>query len=154
MDLIAEASGDPGFDGLLPHHVAVCVTKLDEPRVYRTAESLRLLTQDPHHPYGFPTVHHTDARTLLLNLCKVGRNGASAVLPQLLETYFHPERIAYFATSSVGFMVDKRTRVFSPHDTENIYRIASGSTVVRGPVNPVNVVEPVLWLVQQMAQAA
>jgi hypothetical protein len=154
MDLIAEASSDPDFDGRLRHHVAVCVTKLDEPRVYRTAESLHLLAQDPHHPYGFPTVHHTDARTLLQHLCKVGRNGAGAVLPQLLETYFHPERIAYYATSAVGFMIDKRSKKFNPHDTENFYRTASGDPAVRGPVNPINVVEPVLWLVKQTAQLA
>jgi energy-coupling factor transporter ATP-binding protein EcfA2 len=154
MDLIAAASSDPGFDGRLPHHVAVCVTKLDEPRVFKTAESLHLLTQNPHHPYNFPTVHHTDARTLLQHLCKVGRNGAGAVLPQLLENYFHPERITYYATSAVGFMLDKRTRKFNPHDTENFYRTASRKAVVRGPVNPVNVVEPVLWLVNQTAQLA
>ena len=152
-DLVAEAAGDPGFDGRrLPHHVAVCVTKLDEPRVFKTAESLRLLVPDPHHPQGFPLVHGTDARTLLQSLCQVGRNGAGEVLPQLLETYFRPERITYYATSAVGFMINKRTRRFDALDTENVYRAASGESLVRGPVNPVNVVEPVLWLVEQLAR--
>jgi hypothetical protein len=48
-------------------------------------------------------------------------------------------------------MLNKRTRVFDVQDTENVYRIESGESLVRGPVNPINVVEPVLWLVRQMA---
>lgn len=154
-DLVAEVAEGTGFDGRrLPHHVAVCVTKLDEPRVFKTAESLRLLAPNPYHPYGFPMVHGSDARMLLQSLCKVGRSGAGEVLPQLLETYFRPERISYYATSAVGFMVNKRTRRFDGQDTENVYRIASGETLVRGPVNPINVVEPVLWLVEQLALSA
>jgi hypothetical protein len=150
MELIAAVADDDDFDGQLPHHVAVCVTKLDEPRVFKTAESLRLLAPDPHHPLGFPNVHDTDARLLLHSLCQVGRSGAGEVLPQLLETYFHPERISYFVTSAVGFMVNKHTRRFDGVDTENVYRGASGKPLVRGPVNPINVVEPVLWLVNQL----
>jgi len=151
MEVNAEVADHPDFDGRLPHHVAVCVTKLDEPRVFRTAQSLRLLAPDPHHPLGFPLVHGSDARTLLQSLCKVGRSGAGEVLPQLLETYFHPERITYYATSAVGFMVNRHTRRFDGQDTENVYRVASGETLVRGPVNPVNVSEPVVWLVEQLA---
>jgi hypothetical protein len=154
MEVNAELADDPEFDGRLPHHVAVCVTKLDEPRVFRTAQSLRLLAPDPHHPLGFPMVHGTDARTLLQSLCKVGRSGAGEVLPQLLEQFFHQERISYFATSAVGFMVNKNTRRFDGQDTENVYRIASGETLVRGPVNPINVSEPVVWLVEQLALGA
>jgi hypothetical protein len=47
-------------------------------------------------------------------------------------------------------MLSKRTRMFDVQDTENVYRIESGESLVRGPVNPVNVVEPVLWLVEQL----
>jgi hypothetical protein len=149
-ELIGVLSSDKGFDGRLPHHVAVCVTKLDDPRVYRTAESLKMLEWDQDHPQGFPMVHDSDARDLLHTLCKVGRNGTGEVVPRLLEKFFYPQRVRYFATSAVGFMVDKRTRRFDPQDTENVYRIASGKSLVRGPVNPVNVVEPVLWLIRQM----
>jgi energy-coupling factor transporter ATP-binding protein EcfA2 len=151
MDLMAAGSSDPDFDGRLPHHVAVCVTKFDEPRVFKTAESLRMLVWDEHDPLGFPRVHESDARALMHSLCKVSRNGTGEVVPHLLEQYFHPERIGYFVTSAVGFMLNRRTRTFDIQDTENVYRIESGESVVRGPVNPVNVVEPILWLVEQMA---
>lgn len=151
MDLIAAVAEDQDFDGRLPHHVAVCVTKFDDPRVFKTAESLGMLVWDEHDPLGFPRVHDSDARDLMHSLCKVSRNGTGEVVPQLLEQYFHPDRISYFVTSAVGFMLNKRTRVFDVQDTENVYRIESGESLVRGPVNPINVVEPILWLVRQMA---
>jgi hypothetical protein len=150
MDLIAAVADAPDFDGRLPHHVAVCVTKFDDPRVFKTAESLRMLVWDEHDPLGFPRVHSSDARSLMHSLCKVSRNGTGEVVPQLLEQYFHPDRISYFVTSAVGFMLSKRTRMFDVQDTENVYRIESGESLVRGPVNPINVVEPVLWLVEQL----
>jgi hypothetical protein len=151
MDIVAEASDDPEFDGRLPHHVAVCVTKFDEPRVFKTAEALRMLVWDEHDPLGFPKVHESDARDLMHRLCGLSRSGAGKAVPQLLEKYFRTERIKYFVTSSVGFMVNKHTQKFDPQDTENVYRIESRETLIRGPVNPINVAEPVLWLVEQIA---
>jgi energy-coupling factor transporter ATP-binding protein EcfA2 len=154
MDLIAATADEPGFDGRLPHHVAVCVTKLDEPRVFKTAESMRMLVWDEHDPLGFPRVHDSDARPLMHSLSKMSRNGTGEVVPQLLEQYFHPDRISYFVTSAVGFMLNKRTRTFDLQDTENVYRVESGESLIRGPVNPINVVEPILWLIRQMALGA
>jgi hypothetical protein len=151
MDIVAAASDQPDFDGRLPHHVAVCVTKFDEPRVFKTAESLRMLVWDEHDPLGFPRVHHSDARDLMHRLCDLSLNGTGKAVPQLLEKYFHAGRVKYFVTSSVGFMVNKRTQRFDPQDTENVYRIESRETLIRGPVNPINVAEPVLWLVEQIA---
>jgi energy-coupling factor transporter ATP-binding protein EcfA2 len=151
MDLVAAVAGEPDFDGRLPHHVAVCVTKFDDPRVFKTAESLRMLVWDEHDPLGFPRVHDSDARALMHSLCQVSRNGTGEVIPRLLEQYFHQDRISYFVTSAVGFMLNKRTRAFDIQDTENVYRIESGESLVRGPVNPINVVEPILWLVRQIA---
>jgi hypothetical protein len=151
MDIVATASEDPEFDGKLPHHVAVCVTKFDEPRVFKTAESLRMLVWDEHDPLGFPRVHDSDARGLMHSLCKLSRSGTGKAVPQLLERYFREDRIKYFVTSSVGFMVNKGTQRFDPQDTENVYRIESNEALIRGPVNPINVVEPVLWLIEQIA---
>jgi energy-coupling factor transporter ATP-binding protein EcfA2 len=149
-ELLGQASNEPGFDGRLPHHVAVCVTKLDEPRVFKTAQELRMLVSDDYNQWGFPRVHESDAQALLQSLCSVSRTGNGEGVPRLLEKCFHPERISYFATSAVGFMVNKRTNRFDIQDTENVYRTASGRSLVRGPVHPINVVEPVLRLVRQL----
>ncbi len=151
MDIIAAASEHPDFDGRLPHYVAVCVTKFDEPRVFKTAESLQMLVWDEHDSSGCPKVHASDARALMHSLCRLSRSGTAKAVPQLFERYFYEDRIKYFVTSSVGFMVSKRTQRFDPQDTENVYRIESGESLIRGPVNPINVVEPILWLVEQVA---
>jgi hypothetical protein len=149
-ELISVVSQEPDFTGRLPHHLAVCVTKLDDPRVFRTAHDLGMLVPDDNRQ-GFPRVQETDARALLQALGAISKSGNGDAVPRLLERYFYPERISYYVTSSVGFMVNKRTRRFDPRDTENVYRTASGEPLVRGPVHPINVVEPVLWIVRHLA---
>jgi hypothetical protein len=153
-ELMGVVSQQPDFDGKLPHHLAVCVTKLDDPRVFQTARELGMLIPDGNSRWGFPCVHETDARALFHALGRISRSGNGEAVPRLLERHFRPERINYYVTSAVGFMVNKRTRRFDPRDTENVYRTASGAPLVRGPVHPINVVEPVLWIVRQLAPAA
>jgi hypothetical protein len=153
-ELMGVASREPDFDGKLPHHLAVCVTKLDDPRVFQTARDLGMLIPDGNSRWGFPRVHETDARALFHALGEISRSGNGEAVPRLLERHFHPERINYYVTSAVGFMVNKRSRRFDPRDTENVYRTASGAPLVRGPVHPINVVEPVLWIVRQLTPAA
>ena len=152
-ELMGVVSQDPGFDGKLPHHLAVCVTKLDDPRVFKTAHDLGMLIPDDTSRWGFPRVHETDAQALFHALGEISKSGNGEAVPKLLERHFYPERISYYVTSAVGFMVNKRTRCFDPRDTENVYRTASGAALVRGPVHPINVVEPVLWIVRQLAPA-
>jgi hypothetical protein len=151
-ELMGVVSQQPDFDGKLPHHLAVCVTKLDDPRVFQTARELGMLIPDGNSRWGFPCVHETDARALFQALVELSEPARG--VPILLERYFRPERINYFITSAVGFMVNKRTRRFDPRDTQNVYRTVSGAALVRGPVHPINVVEPVLWIVRQLAPAA
>jgi energy-coupling factor transporter ATP-binding protein EcfA2 len=152
-ELMGMVSQDPGFDGRLPHHLAVCVTKLDDPRVFKTAQDLHMLVSDDNK-WGFPRVHQTDAQDLFQALGGISKSGNGDTLPRLLERYFDIRRISYYVTSAVGFMVNKRTRRFDPRDTENVYRTADGERLVRGPVHPINVVEPVLWIVRQLAPMA
>jgi hypothetical protein len=153
-ELMGVVSQERDFEGKLPHQLAVCVTKLDDPRVFRTAHDLGMLIPDDSSKWGFPRVDETDAQALFQALGEISRSGNGDAVPRLLERYFFPERIKYYVTSAVGFMVNKRTRRFDPRDTENVYRTASGAPLVRGPVHPINVVEPVLWIVRQLAPAA
>jgi len=153
-ELMGVVSQERDFEGKLPHRLAVCVTKLDDPRVFRTAHDLGMLIPDDSSKWGFPRVDETDAQALFHALGEISRSGNGDAVPRLLERYFFPERIKYYVTSAVGFMVNKRSRRFDPRDTENVYRTASGAPLVRGPVHPINVVEPVLWIVRQLAPAA
>lgn len=152
-ELMGVVSQESDFDGKLPHHLAVCVTKLDDPRVFKTAQDLKMLVPDDNK-WGFPRVHEADAQELFHALGVISKSGNGDAVPRLLERFFFPERIRYYVTSAVGFMVNKRTRRFDPRDTENVYRTASGKPLVRGPVHPINVVEPVLWIARQLAPAA
>ncbi len=152
-ELMGVVSQDSGFDGRLPHRLAVCVTKLDDPRVFKTAEELGVLIPDDGSQWGFPRVDEGDAQELFHALGGISKSGNGEAVPRLFERYFHPDRISYYVTSAVGFMVNKQTRRFDRRDTENVYRTASGAALVRGPVHPINVVEPVLWIVRQLAPA-
>jgi hypothetical protein len=152
-ELMGEVSQEPGFGGKLPHRLAVCVTKLDDPRVFTTAHELGMLIPDDNR-WSFPRVDEGDAQALFHALGAISRSGNGEAVPRLLERYFYPERISYYVTSAVGFMVNKRTKRFDRRDTENVYRTASGASLVRGPVHPINVVEPVLWIVRQLAPVA
>ena len=44
-ELTGVLSQEPGYDGRLPHRLAVCVTKLDDPRVFQTAHDLGMLSE-------------------------------------------------------------------------------------------------------------
>ncbi|XVV01962.1 hypothetical protein ACQPW3_31940 [Actinosynnema sp. CA-248983] len=111
-DAIAEVAGD----GLVPHPLAVCVTKYDEPDVLAEGRAAGLLAVDvddmgrrtPMIPVDF-------AERFFDHLCDTA--GAERVR-QAIKRHFAPESVRYFTTSSIGF-----------HQG-----------------GPVNVLEPLLWV--------
>ncbi|WP_326824870.1 hypothetical protein [Streptosporangium sp. NBC_01756] len=141
-------------DGKLPHHIAVCVTKFDDPRVLETAEKRGLLTVDVDDPYGLPRVTSEDTRELFHELCQVSASGNADMVLKSLDQFFHPDRIRFFATSSIGFYVDRRTKHFDWDDFQNMLPgEADEDSRIRGQLHPINVVEPMLWLGQRLAAA-
>lgn len=153
----AYASNDKlTFRGRLPHHVAVCITKFDEPRILETARALDILRRDPRDPYGLPFVQNSDARKLLDSLAHVSSSGDGEMTVNALNTHFYPERVQYFVTSAVGFYVDPKTKKFDIDDPQNLVKDKPGSTTkarIRGPVRPINIVEPIMWLSERIAQS-
>lgn len=150
------ASADHGFYGRLPQHVAVCVTKFDEPRVLDTAARLRLLEYDEDDPYRFPRVDECNARRLLTALCSVSGSGNGDLMLNSLDQNFHEDRIKFFVTSAVGFHVNPDTNMFDFNDPQNLVKTRAGLTNstqsrIRGPIHPINIVEPVLWLGDQVS---
>jgi hypothetical protein len=147
---VAQADPD-NFDGKLPHHVAICVTKFDEPKVLETAESLRLLRYERDDLYQFPRVDDSDARRLLTSLCSVSSSGNSDLMLNSLDQHFYADRVKFFVTSAVGFYVNPSTNKFDRDDPQNLVKDTAGFTRstnsrIRGPIHPINIVEPVLWL--------
>ena len=138
--------------GRLPHYLAVCITKFDDPRVFHTAEELNMLFYDSNDPYGFPRVHDEDARELFIKLCQESQNGDAELVINLFEQNFRPERIKYFVTSAIGFRTDPGSRAFDSADSQNLLPDdkLSNNMRIRGPIHPINVAEPLLWLSQQL----
>jgi hypothetical protein len=154
VDIIAQLSqGLREMDAdKLPQYVAICVTKFDEIRVFRTAEKLDLLTYDLGVP-GFPRIAEDDAREFFLELCQVSRSGNALLALNLIEQSFRPDRLKFFVTSSIGFYVHQRTGIYDSDDYQNVLPATPDGTgpQIRGNIYPINVAEPLLWLSGKLA---
>jgi hypothetical protein len=149
-------------DGKLPHYLAVCITKFDEPKVLATAAQLKLLATDPADESRTPLVDDDDAKVLLEALCSALGGSAELVIPAL-QQFFHKDRTKFFATSSIGFYIDPNKGAWDKEDFQNIRLDGRYSTessaplnkipiVIRDEIRPINVMEPVLWLGRKMAK--
>jgi hypothetical protein len=141
--------------GKLPHHVAVCVTKFDQWRMFEAARQMGILDFDTDPPYS-PRVMESDAREFFEQLCRVSKTRTARLVLELLEGTFRKDRIRYFVTSSIGFYVDQYSGVFDQRDYQQQIKGATANDMdrVRGDVWPINVVEPIIWLGQQLTRAA
>ena len=139
-------------DGRLPHHVAVCISKFDEVKIFGTAQKLGLITVDPRDPYQFPRVEDDDAREFFIRLSALSSSGNADLVLHTLERHFRRDRIKYFVTSAIGFYVDPKTRTYDPNDIQNHLPDPSNrvNPRVRGSIHPINVAEPLLWLSRQI----
>ena len=149
--LASRLSSDPEFSGRFPHYLAVCVNKFDEPRVLESAQRFGLVTIDPNDPFEFPRVRGNNARQLFEVLLNVSSSSDELLLKNLIDGYFHPDRVRYFVTSSIGFHQDPSTGKFNSEDPENAVRTPSGTVTIRGPLHPIDVAEPFVWLAEQIA---
>ncbi|MEV7008580.1 hypothetical protein [Streptosporangium sp. NPDC051022] len=139
-----------GFtDGYLPQHLAVCVTKFDHKTVYDRIRSRGLRSVDDTDEM-LPRVRDEDAAEAFRELCSITHDGGADLVRRAIENNFHPDRVAYFVTSAVGFHVGPSGR-FMERDFQNVVVGPDGKARIRGPVRPINVLEPVLWLAKRLA---
>ncbi|MGV9680895.1 hypothetical protein ACWDSJ_36970 [Nocardia sp. NPDC003482] len=133
----------PGYHGTrLPHCVAVCITKFDQPYVYQEAFRRGYSVRDTAPPY-FPMVEDGRAGEFFHELCKDDHTNTNLVA-KALERYFYEDRVKYFVTSSIGFYsVNGRFQARDPH---NVEQVGDGDFRIRGKVHPLNVIEPLIWL--------
>lgn len=132
----------------LPHYVAVCVTKFDDPMVYRFARLNGYRNYDENDPYLFPRVHDDDAEGFFKQLCDTSPMGDADLICNALTRYFQPERIRYFITSAIGFY--RQGGRFRDDDYQNAVEQGGGTYKIRGQIHPINVLEPILWLGQSV----
>ncbi len=148
-------------NGYLPQYVSVCITKFDHPELFRRAQRLGLVSFGED---GRPQVLGKDAETLFNMICDGSfwsdheTTSTASFIRYELRKRFHPGRIRYFATSAIGFSqpsghdpaagLQRRSR-FNPEDHVNFYETERGMRI-KGPIAPINVLEPLLSLHQQI----
>jgi hypothetical protein len=130
---------DPG--GRLPHHIAVCVTKFDDPEIFDWANESGLVTTDEQPPH-LPRV--TDPEQFFGWLCHHMRESGADLLREALTNAFHPDRIRYYVLSSIGFRLSE-DGVFDPADPANVRR-HEDRHLIRGQIHPMNILEPLIQL--------
>lgn len=130
----------------LPYHVAVCITKTDDPALLRQARKAGLVFADSD---GAERIPDSMARDLFNAICDgrfwdrgeeddLGTAGAQYVRDQL-AVHFRPGRIRYYAVSAVG------------HQASNFQ---GGQQRLHGPIRPFNVLEPLVELHMQLTGRA
>jgi hypothetical protein len=147
----------------LPHYISVCVTKFDHPRLFQQARRAGLVNYGLD---GMPRVLNEHAEAFFNALCngdfwdeRDEQSYASAAwVRRQLQTYFRPDRIRYYVSSSIGFRTppgwdpaaSKRPGwEFNPQDFANVHE-SNGVVRIRGPIHPINVLEPLVALHQRL----
>ncbi|PWI06448.1 hypothetical protein DIZ27_33700 [Streptomyces sp. NWU339] len=126
--------------GRLPHRVAFCVTKFDEPSVFQGARRGNWVGQNAQ---GDPCVPAVDAEGYIGWLAD--RSAYVARARALTKAYFLPDHVLWYAVSAIGF---HRTRggTLNLDDCSNQTHDEHGLPALRGPARPVNVLEPLIAL--------
>jgi len=138
-------TGDEYPDGKLPHYIAVCITKYDDPNVLGRAVNGGFTERHPGDALRIPHVPEERVRDFFRLLCREAWDYNAEMILDLIEANFHADRIRYFVTSAVGMYIDERGR-FDPDDFLNVIHNPNGKLTIRGDIRPINVMEPVLWL--------
>jgi hypothetical protein len=128
------------IDGRLPHRVAVCVSKFDDPMVFQLARRGGWVNQDTG---GDPYVHPDDADGFAGWLA--GTSPDTAAVRRLIGAYFLPGRVSWYVLSAVGFF-RRPDGSMDLEDCSNAVPDEDGIPVLRAPARPLNVLEPLAAL--------
>jgi hypothetical protein len=135
--------------GRLPHHVAMCMTKFDEQVIFQRAYHERYIDIGDDGQPHVPPERAGDFFEWVCDWIDRDRGDASAAqLRQLVQGSFAPQRVRYYATSSIGFYIP-RGAGFNLHDYANV-EFRNGQPHIRGSIRPVNVLEPLVDLEQRI----
>ena len=141
----------------LPHQLSVCVTKFDHPVFVMQARRLGLVDADFRVP-------DSQAEQLFDMCCdgsfwdddeELSFSGASYVRDQF-RSHFSPERTRYYVTSSIGLRrsfergTDNQLKI-RPDDFSNVVVGQDGHLMIRGAIEPINVLEPFISIYQRVS---
>lgn len=126
-------------DGRLPQHLAVCLTKWDDPRVFVRAKQGGFVHTDDA---GVPRI--ADPAAFMTWISRAIPESNLGYIDQALRNNFHPNRVKYFITSSLGVgRVDPEQP--GPDDFHRVVAEADDQLIL-DVIEPMNVVEPLLYL--------
>jgi len=134
----------------LPHYVAVCVTKFDDPAVYEFGRDHGLISYREDDPAMQPRVHPDETEGFIADLFRGMPKSDVGLLVNQLRQYFHADRIKFFVSSAVGFYIGPHG-MFDVRDYKNVAIDEDGKPIIRGQIRPINVAEPLLWLGESIA---
>jgi hypothetical protein len=148
-------SMDRTIGGRLPHYISVCVTKFDDPRLFQQACRAGFVNTGRD---GRPRVLRKHAKRFFDALCagkfweepdERGANGPRFVR-DMLRQYFHPARTRYYVTSSIGFNLGADGQ-FDParYSMVREEEEEEGRRII-GPIEPINVLEPLVDLYMKL----
>ncbi|QXJ21212.1 hypothetical protein AGRA3207_002044 [Actinomadura graeca] len=155
QNIVHRASNEGRLIGRhLPHFLAVCITKLDDPKVFHTAYKRGYLTADPDDPHLFPRVREDKAEDLFRELGNLSPTRSALMVHNAINAAFLPDRVCYFATSSVGFYLARTSSRFRAANFQNVvpHPTQEREYTIRGDIHPINVLEPLLWLGEKTRQ--
>jgi hypothetical protein len=136
---------------LLPQYVAVCATKFDHNDVYRKACDLGFRSYSITDKRFFPKVSDRLAEKFFVAMGQVTPRSNADLIRATLRNFFEEDRVQFFVSSAVGFRVDPDTGIFSEREFENVDERSGPKPRIRGPIYPINVIEPLVWLGGKLA---
>jgi hypothetical protein len=138
------------IDRYLPQRLAVCITKFDDQRVFDRAVSAGLVFTDQAGVLRVPAGAYS--RQFFELLCEGSEDSNALHLLQAIRNNFRPKSVQYYVTSALGFSGDQG-RGNSPWPKlrryPNVTDTAGNHQAVREQARPINVIEPLLYLVRQ-----
>jgi hypothetical protein len=130
-------------DGFLPQYMSVCIAKTDDAELTDRARLAGLVNTGRD---GIDRVLNAQAEALFNAICDGDfwedddrSNGGAVLVRNQLRQYFHPRRIRYYATSAIGHQ-NLATR--------------DGVLKINGPIQPYNVLQPLVELYMQLRDRA
>jgi hypothetical protein len=133
------------FHNKLPHFLAICLSKFDSTDVFDPLLKEGLVQQDPKDPRMTPYV--TDPKKAFEKL-------ADKLVTKTVQSLFHPQRIQYFISSSIGFYAPPNSPI-SLEDYWNVNNLPGGPKIRSGRnTYPVNVFTPLMWIESQVSALA
>jgi hypothetical protein len=154
---MSAATGDHLYQSFLPQHIAVCVPKLDDQRVFDAARRYGCVEIDPRTRMPWVPPRHAKR---LFEAITYGQGSIQADnLRRALSRSFHPKRMSFHALSSVGFWVPEGGQ-FDLSDVCNVIEMPGSRPTdepgqrLRGPVRPVHLLDPLVSLVERAMKQA